>query len=46
MKTTRKAVFALFTLLVAVMFVAVLACGLYLLTRGPEPIAAEEPAPA
>jgi MFS family permease len=32
--------------LVAVMAVAVAACGLYLLTRGPEPIPAEEPAAA
>jgi uncharacterized membrane protein YfcA len=29
--------------LVAVMFAAILACSAYLLTRGPEPIAAEEP---
>jgi MFS family permease len=33
-----------YRVLVAVMFVAILACGAYLLTRGPEPIAAEEPA--
>lgn len=33
-----------YRVLVAVMFVAVSACGAYLLTRGPEPIAAEEPA--
>jgi len=33
-----------YRVLVAVMFVAVLACSAYLLTRGPEPIAAEEPA--
>jgi MFS family permease len=30
--------------LVAVMALAVASCGLYLLTRGPEPVAAEEPA--
>jgi MFS family permease len=33
-----------YRVLVAVMFVAISACGAYLLTRGPEPIAAEEPA--
>jgi MFS family permease len=33
-----------YRVLVAVMFVAVSACGAYLLTRGPEPIAVEEPA--
>jgi MFS family permease len=33
-----------YRVLVALMFVAILACGAYLLTRGPEPIAAEEPA--
>src|SRR5204863_7547686 len=33
-----------YRVLVAIMFVAVLACSMYLLTRGPEPIAAEEPA--
>ncbi len=33
-----------YRVLVAVMFVAISACGVYLLTRGPEPIAAEEPA--
>jgi MFS family permease len=33
-----------YRVLVAVMFVAVSACGAYLLARGPEPIAAEEPA--
>jgi MFS family permease len=32
--------------LIAIMAVAVAACGAYLLTRGPEPVAAEEPAPA
>jgi MFS family permease len=32
-----------YRVLVAVMFVAVLACGAYLLTRGPEAIAAQEP---
>ena len=30
--------------LVAAMFVAISACSAYLLTRGPEPVAAEEPA--
>jgi MFS family permease len=33
-----------YRVLVAIMFVAVLACSMYLLTRGPEPIVAEEPA--
>jgi MFS family permease len=33
-----------YRVLVAAMFVAILACGAYLLTRGPEPIAVEEPA--
>ena len=33
-----------YRVLVAVMFVAISACSMYLLTRGPEPIAAEEPA--
>jgi len=33
-----------YRVLVAVMFVAISACGAYLLTRGPEPIAVEEPA--
>lgn len=33
-----------YRVLVAVMFVAILACGAYLLTRGPEPFAVEEPA--
>ncbi len=32
-----------YRVLVAVMFVAILACSAYLLTRGPEAIAAEEP---
>jgi len=32
-----------YRVLVAVMFVAISACSAYLLTRGPEPIAAEEP---
>jgi MFS family permease len=32
-----------YRVLVAVMFFAILACSAYLLTRGPEPIAAEEP---
>jgi hypothetical protein len=32
-----------YRVLVAVMFVAISACGAYLLTRGPEPIPAEEP---
>jgi MFS family permease len=31
-----------YRVLVAVMFVAVLACGVYLLTRGPEPVAIED----
>jgi MFS family permease len=35
-----------YRLLVALMAVVVAACGAYLLTRGPEPVAAEEPAPA
>jgi MFS family permease len=35
-----------YRVLVAMMFVAIAACGAYLLTRGPEPIAAEEPAQA
>ena len=33
-----------YRVLVALMFVAILACSVYLLTRGPEPIATEEPA--
>ncbi len=33
-----------YRVLVAVMFVAISACSAYLLTRGPEPIVAEEPA--
>jgi MFS family permease len=33
-----------YRVLVALMFVAISACSAYLLTRGPEPIAAEEPA--
>jgi MFS family permease len=33
-----------YRVLVAMMFVAISTCGAYLLTRGPEPIAAEEPA--
>jgi hypothetical protein len=33
-----------YRVLIAFMFFAILACGAYLLTRGPEPIAAEEPA--
>ena len=32
-----------YRVLVALMFVAILACSVYLLTRGPEPTAAEEP---
>ncbi len=33
-----------YRLLVAVMFVAIAACGAYLLTRGPEPLTTQEPA--
>ena len=33
-----------YRVLITVMFVAILACGAYLLTRGPEPIVVEEPA--
>jgi hypothetical protein len=35
-----------YRVLVAVMAIVLIGCAAYLLTRGPEPIAAEEPAPA